>query len=200
MPTILIADNNPDFAESVKWSLEKEGFEVALASDPTTAKKCVKERNIDLILLDIRLMNDMDEKDRSGLVLARELGHKIPIIMFTGFPAYEAVREALMPQLDGLSPAVDFVPKSEAPQACLQAIRKALELTSERKQKEAYEKRKKLFKRELPILALVALSLAMTSGLIGAISQNPYWLIGTFLLALVFAIFASLSTMKIDKP
>ena len=128
--TILFADNDSDFLKSRKEFLEQEGYHVIPAANPTEARRIVEQEQADLAILDIRLVKDEDEKDISGLTLAKDTARSIPKIILTGFPTYEAVREALGPDLEGLPPAVDFVAKQEGPEVLLRAIRKALKSES----------------------------------------------------------------------
>ena len=88
----------------------------------------VEVGNVDLAILDIRLENDDDEKDLSGLLLVKEMAHSVPKIILTGFPSYETVRDALQPSLEGLPVAVNFVAKQEGAEAMLRAVRVALML------------------------------------------------------------------------
>jgi len=130
MATILFADNDPDFLRTRREFLEQEGYRVIPALTPTEARRVLERGGVDLAVLDIRLENDDDEKDISGLILAREVALSVPKIILTGFPSYEYVRQALRPQLEGLPTIVDFVAKQEGPEAILRAIRKALEFGS----------------------------------------------------------------------
>jgi len=123
---ILFADNDGEFLESRSEFLEQEGFKVYKALNPTVAKDIIDQGNIDLAVLDLRLLNDNDDKDFSGIILAKQTTSSIPKIILTRYPTYEAVREALAPQLIGLPPSVDFVAKQEGPQALLTAIRRVL--------------------------------------------------------------------------
>ncbi len=127
---ILFADNDKEFLETRCEFLEQEGFRIIPALDPAEAKRILDQGNIHLAILDLRLLNDDDEKDLSGLNLAKRSTPVIPKIILTRFATVEAVREALGPQLDGLPPAVDFVGKQEGPQALLTAIRKVLKIES----------------------------------------------------------------------
>ncbi|MGQ9601043.1 MAG: TRADD-N-associated membrane domain-containing protein [Anaerolineae bacterium] len=124
--TILFADNDSDFLKTRSEFLEQEGYLVIPAADPTEARRKLEVGRIDLVIVDIRLVNDDDEKDTSGLTLAKEVARTVPKIILTGFPSYEYVRDALRPQLDGLPAAVDFVAKQEGPEALLRTVRKAL--------------------------------------------------------------------------
>jgi CheY-like chemotaxis protein len=126
MTTILFADNDPEFLKTRAEFLRQEGYQVIPALNPTEARRLLERGEMNLAILDIRLENDDDEKDISGLILAREVGHSIPKIILTGFPCHDHVREALGPQLRGLPAAVDFVAKQEGPEALLRAVRGTL--------------------------------------------------------------------------
>lgn len=126
MACILFADNDPDFLKTRREYLEQAGHNIIAASAPAEARAILLQGKIDLAVLDIRLDNDDDEKDTSGLILAREIALSVPKIILTGFPSVEAARRALGSRLDGLNPAVDFIDKREGPEALIEAIEKAL--------------------------------------------------------------------------
>lgn len=128
--TVLLVDNNLDYRESVRWFLEKEGFHILETADPAEAILILQQGKADLAILDIRLINDQDEKDISGLTLARQIPTEIPKIILTEFPSYEYARDALAPQLNDQPLAIDFVAKREGPQALLTAVRKGFTLWS----------------------------------------------------------------------
>lgn len=119
---ILFADNDPRFLKVRKEFLEKEGFQVIPATDPIETKRILEEGRVELAILDIRLIDDTDGRDISGLTLAKETARSVPKIILTGFPTWEAVRDALGTDLDGLPPAVDFISKEEGPEAMLRAV------------------------------------------------------------------------------
>jgi DNA-binding response OmpR family regulator len=93
MPHILLVEDFEPVRESVKETLEFEGWRVETCADGYVAWVLIKsERRYDLILLDNELPN------MSGLELtrrARELPHRkgTPIIMLS---ASEGVRDALL--------------------------------------------------------------------------------------------------------
>ena len=80
MICILFADNDPDFLSTRREFLEQAGYDIILASTPAEAEKHLLHGKIDLAILDIRLKDDGDEKDTSGLVLAREVALLVPKI------------------------------------------------------------------------------------------------------------------------
>jgi hypothetical protein len=72
------------------------------------------------------MKDDSDDKDTSGLSLARKEAYRpVPKIILTRYPSYEYVREALGPAIEGLPPAVDFLAKQEGPEAMLRAVERA---------------------------------------------------------------------------
>lgn len=126
MTTILFADNTPAFLKIRSEFLESKGYRVIPAANPAEARKLLEQGGIDLAILDIRLQDDDDDKDISGLTLAKETVPAIPKIILTAYSTVDAVREALRPQLDGLPAATEFVDKYEGTDALIQAIHRAL--------------------------------------------------------------------------
>lgn len=125
---VLIVDNDPDFLQArVEW-LRTKGFTVFGAESRDAARECLERFSVHVAVIDIRLRNDRDEKDTTGLLLAKEEAYRVvPKIIMTNWPTYEAVREVLGPALDGLPTAVDFIAKKEGPEAMLGALNKAFE-------------------------------------------------------------------------
>ena len=127
MISIVFADNDPNFLSTRTESLENEGYQVLKALTLEEARRFLAEAHVHLAVLDIRLVDDDDDKDVSGLTLAKDpTYHSVPKIILTGFPTYQAVREALGLALDGMPPAVDFLAKQEGPEALIQVIKQTL--------------------------------------------------------------------------
>lgn len=123
---ILIADNDPNYLKSRSELLEENGYRVIGVSTPIEAEKIMKAGKVDLAILDIRLVDDRDEKDVSGLTLASEVARFLPKIIMTEHATGKNATAALKPQLDGLPSAVEFVDKKGGVEALLEAIRMAL--------------------------------------------------------------------------
>jgi Response regulator containing CheY-like receiver, AAA-type ATPase, and DNA-binding domains len=106
-----------------------EGFHVITAATPDQARDALMNKSVDLAVLDIRLADDDDENDITGLEVATDRVFRfIPKIMLTGFPiSYERLREAYGFGLSDLPPTVAFVDKSEGPNILLKVIRDAFE-------------------------------------------------------------------------
>jgi DNA-binding response OmpR family regulator len=100
---ILMADNLKDFLDERREFLEQAGYTVITAHNPLDAERILERSGIDLAIMDIRLVDDDDPEDTSGLELARKFGQKIPIIMLTGYPTWENVKTALGRDLEGLN-------------------------------------------------------------------------------------------------
>ncbi len=119
---ILFADNDPRFLKARKELLEREGYHVIGANTLADAQKILEEAQIDLAILDMRMLDDTNERDISGLILAKETNPDVPKIILTGFPNWEAVKDALGPDLNGVPAAADFISKQEGAGAMLQAV------------------------------------------------------------------------------
>jgi predicted nucleotide-binding protein len=131
--TILFADNEPYLLETSKEFLEKAGYAVIVATNPRDATRKLETGGIDVAILDLRLENDDDDKDRSGLMLAKNVALSVPKIIITSFPSYDYVREALRPQLDGLPVAVKFIARDEGLVAIREALDDIISITSAQK-------------------------------------------------------------------
>lgn len=196
---ILLADNDLDFLETRREFLDKDGYAVSTASSPTEVRRVLEQEDVDLAIVDIRLVNDDDEKDISGLEVAKSLGRSLPVIILTGYPAYEYARQALRFQVDGIRVAQDFVSKEEGPTALLTAVRRALEIAQSQKvaltmPAEEEAEKPAIFKRWRPFAAIVALLLALGAGIVAMIMGDPSWLIGTVALAILAVFFVGIST------
>lgn len=123
---ILLVDNDKLFMKARAESLERAGYSVLKAASVDEAQQLLSENHIQLAIIDLRLSNDNDERDVSGLTLAKKDEYEhIPKIMLTRYPTYQLVREALGAALEGVAPAVDFVSKKEGLKALLAAVEKA---------------------------------------------------------------------------
>lgn len=123
---ILLVENKKQYRETVQEFLERRGFRVFGADSPAAAQVILKTETIDLIVLDVRLLNDEDELDVSGLELAKDLPAEIPKLILTRFPTVDLVRQAYGPALNGLPLAVGFIDKREGMYALLEAVQLTL--------------------------------------------------------------------------
>jgi DNA-binding response OmpR family regulator len=125
---VLHADNDRNYLDARSEFLELEGYQVLKAYSPEEAERIFERENVHLAILDIRLVNDNDEEDISGILLAKDERFKrVPKIFVTGFPTFEAVREAYGPVIGGESIAHAFLAKKEGPKALLEVVNSAYE-------------------------------------------------------------------------
>lgn len=124
--TILVADNDEEYRATLTEFLEREDYRVLQAASPIEAKQLLEENHVDLAILDLRLENDKDPKDRSGLDMAKQVAPTIPKIILTGFPDTETLREALGIVDRDLPPATRYIYKSEGMANVRQAVNESL--------------------------------------------------------------------------
>jgi CheY-like chemotaxis protein len=126
---LLLADNDPKFLESCKKVLARAGYEVTTASNPEQTRLLLRQRRIDLAILDVRLKAESEKTDLSGFEIAMdETFRNIPKVILTGFqPTPEDLRKALGAKVDDLPSAVAYVGKDEGPETLLEVIRRTLE-------------------------------------------------------------------------
>ncbi|NJN53752.1 MAG: response regulator [Anaerolineae bacterium] len=127
---ILLADNDLNSLALHQEFLEGHGYEVVTAVSPLEAWSALVENNVDLAIIDIRLQDDLDEKDTSGLRLARAFmnGHTAPKVIITSYATVEVVRDALQPNNSGARPAMRFVTKQEGLDKLLTAVQQAFQV------------------------------------------------------------------------
>jgi two-component system response regulator CpxR len=76
---VLLVDDDKELASSVSDYLRLENFDAIVGHDAATARRCVAEGNVDIIVLDIMMPGE------SGLDLLRELRRSsdLPVLMLT---------------------------------------------------------------------------------------------------------------------
>jgi DNA-binding NtrC family response regulator len=94
---ILVVENDPHYSETLAELMQLHGYRVLLTRNPIDAKEMSESNSIDLAIVGVRLINDNDENDFSGLRLASEIDPRIPKIILSGYMAPELVRRALIP-------------------------------------------------------------------------------------------------------
>ncbi len=85
-PTIVIADDDPDILETLKFCLEQRGYHVVQAHDGEEALREVRQAMPDLVILDVmmpkengyRVAKMIKEDEQAG-----KYGKKIPVILLT---------------------------------------------------------------------------------------------------------------------
>ncbi len=110
---ILLADNRTTFCDTCSEFLQLRGYQVACVTSPEECLRVIKSDLPHLVILDLRMRNDEDEDDRSGLMLAEQLPSHLTKMILTAFPTWEDARKALQIPEQGPPPAAFFVSKLE---------------------------------------------------------------------------------------
>lgn len=122
---ILLADNVPTALETRASFLASKGYEVVPAGSPAEVESRLDEEHVHLAVLDIRLVNDDDDDDFSGIWIAQDPAYApLPFIMLTAFPTAAGAKMALKKHL-GHVPAVDYLAKADGLGALLKAVEDA---------------------------------------------------------------------------
>ena len=122
MALIAVIDDDPDILDASSLVLNAKGYDVITADNPDDGYKIVKEKNPDLIILDVM----MEEPD-DGFFLAQKLRKEnidIPIIMYTSVSKALGLEFAASEMV----PVDDFVEKPISPDALLDKVEKLLQL------------------------------------------------------------------------
>jgi DNA-binding NtrC family response regulator len=125
-PKILLADNEAEFLKTRQKILESEGYEVITASSPEEVEQHLR-KGVNLAIVDLRLIDDKDEADLSGLALIKKTAAGVPKILLTGYPTVEVTRRALRPNIEGIPAAVDVISKYDPVDSFLRAVEQAME-------------------------------------------------------------------------
>lgn len=121
---ILFVDNDDEFLKVRSECLQYARYDVVAVTTAEQARAVLESDSCDIMIIDVRLKDDNDEKDRTGLWLAIEVDTRIPKIILTGYPNSDLVTEVLRQRPDGSQLAWDFVAKEEDPEMLLEAVRK----------------------------------------------------------------------------
>jgi DNA-binding response OmpR family regulator len=122
MALIAIIDDDPDILDASSLVLSAKGYEVITANNPDDGYKIVKEKNPDLIILDV-MMNEPDD----GFFLAQKFRREkfeIPIIMYTSVSKALGLEFAASEMV----PVDEFIEKPISPDTLIDKVEKILQL------------------------------------------------------------------------
>jgi DNA-binding NtrC family response regulator len=90
---VLVVDDVPDWRATLQAILKNE-FEVNTVDNYQAALDIIRDRTVELVIVDLRL-NPTDEQDRRGMELLKYLAEqRINAIVLTGYPEKELREEA----------------------------------------------------------------------------------------------------------
>jgi two-component system, response regulator, stage 0 sporulation protein F len=124
-PTILVVDNNQGYRETLMDLLEQAGYEVLPAANELEAESIVSRQLPNLAIVDIRLHDDDDPHDRSGLRLIRRFPPELPAMILTAHADFKAIQAAYDSAPDAPKP-VGYVLKEDGDDAIRGKVRAIL--------------------------------------------------------------------------
>lgn len=137
---VLVVDDEENIRSLIRQILEREGFQVEVASDGPSALKKATEEDFDLILLDVRI------PQLDGMSVLREIRAVDPdavVMIVTGYGSIEQALEAVR------LGAYDYVPKPFKRDELLLRIRRALDYHALREEnRKLHEELRQTFKFE----------------------------------------------------
>jgi NADH-quinone oxidoreductase subunit E/NADP-reducing hydrogenase subunit HndA len=117
--SVLVVDDEQIVLKSCERILGAEGYEVMTTTSPLEGLSMLKKEPFDLVITDIRMpeMNGIE-----FIREARESSPDINIVIITGFPSQESIKEALRLRI------VDYIPKPFSGALLLEVAEKAVQL------------------------------------------------------------------------
>lgn len=119
MAKILLVDDDRDFVEINKMLLEKEGYKIVVAYNPSEGYKLLASEKPDLLILDVMMVEPDD-----GFAMAQRIRREknnIPIIMLTSVSKVTGMK---FDKDDEMVPVNEFFEKPLAKDKLLKAVKK----------------------------------------------------------------------------
>jgi len=134
---VLVADDQPDVLEALRWLLTGEGYEPEFVSSTDAVLERLRERPFDLLLMDLNYSRDTTS-GREGLELipkVRALDASLPIVVMTGWGSVDTAVEAMR------HGARSFVQKPWEDVTLLEILQREIEEAQASKRSDAKQKR-----------------------------------------------------------
>jgi sigma-B regulation protein RsbU (phosphoserine phosphatase) len=134
---VLVADDQPDVLEALRWLLTGEGYEPEFVNSTDAALARLRERSFDLLLMDLNYSRDTTS-GREGLELigqVRAHAPTLPIVVMTGWGSVDTAVEAMR------RGARSFVQKPWEDVALLEILEREIEEAQATKRRDARQQR-----------------------------------------------------------
>jgi DNA-binding response OmpR family regulator len=119
---ILIIEDDRVTAELNAELLRNQGYETIITYTPEEALDQISHSYFDIVIIDLRLRDNADTDDRSGLELAAQIDPSIQKIILTLFPNHRDSVRALEQAANRRSLAVKFINKEDGDEALSAAV------------------------------------------------------------------------------
>jgi DNA-binding NtrC family response regulator len=96
-PCILIADDQPDVLEALRFLIKGEGYQSEPANSPAAAVACIEARDFDAVVIDLNYTRDTTSGEEGLDLLHRiqDLDATLPVIVMTAWGSVELAVEAM---------------------------------------------------------------------------------------------------------
>ena len=97
IPRTLIADDQPDVLAALRLLLKSEGYQTEAANSPKAVLDAVKERDFDVVLMDLNYARDTTS-GKEGLDLISRIqaeDNSLPIVVMTAWGTVDLAVEAM---------------------------------------------------------------------------------------------------------
>ena len=134
---VLVADDQPDVLEALRWLLTGEGYEPEFVSSTEAVLERLRERPFDLLLMDLNYSRDTTS-GREGLeLIPRVRAHdpSLPIVVMTGWGSVDTAVEAMR------LGAKSFVQKPWEDVTLLEIVQREIEEAQASKRRDARQQR-----------------------------------------------------------
>jgi len=134
---VLVADDQPDVLEALRWLLTGEGYEPEFVSSTEGVLERLRERPFDLLLMDLNYSRDTTS-GREGLELipqVRAHDPSLPIVVMTGWGSVDTAVEAMR------LGAKSFVQKPWEDVTLLEIVQREIEEAQASKRRDAKQQR-----------------------------------------------------------
>jgi sigma-B regulation protein RsbU (phosphoserine phosphatase) len=134
---VLVADDQPDVLEALRWLLTGEGYEPEFVSSTDAVLERLRERSFDLLLMDLNYSRDTTS-GREGLELipqVRAHDPSLPIVVMTGWGSVDTAVEAMR------LGAKSFVQKPWEDVTLLEIVQREIEDAQAGKRRDAKQQR-----------------------------------------------------------
>ena len=122
---VLVVDDDKKSRYLVSFLLEKESFEVIMATNGLEGIEAARKQQVDLIIMDVK-MPKMDSYETTKRIRRLKKYKSIPIIALTSYAMTEDKERALKAGCTG------YIPKPITPETFISEIKKFLEVKDEK--------------------------------------------------------------------
>ncbi|MEJ2185410.1 MAG: sigma-54 dependent transcriptional regulator [Gemmatimonadota bacterium] len=144
IPTVLIADDQPDVIEALRLLLKGEGFQLVTARSPEEIRDAAEERDLDAVLMDLNYARDTTS-GKEGLDLLshlQALDSTLPVVVMTAWGSVEGAVEAIR------RGAKDYIEKPWDNQRLVTTLRTQIELAKAMRRTEKLESENRMLRQD----------------------------------------------------